>query len=62
MQWVFDEIIRLALADSVCYHFGGMLDSLIHHAAEALTVVMGLITLVHEAMRFFKKTSGVTWM
>ena len=32
-----------------------MLDSLIHHAAEALTVVMGLITLVHEAMPFLKK-------
>jgi hypothetical protein len=32
-----------------------MLDSFIHHAAEALTVVMGLIALVHEAMPFLKK-------
>jgi hypothetical protein len=32
-----------------------MLDSFVHHAAEALTVVVGLMTLVHEAMPFFKK-------
>jgi hypothetical protein len=32
-----------------------MLDSFIHHAAEALTVVVGLITVVHEALPFFKK-------
>jgi hypothetical protein len=32
-----------------------MIDAFIHHAAEALTVVVGLITLVHEALPFLKK-------
>jgi hypothetical protein len=31
-----------------------MLDSFLRHAADAFTVVMGLIALVHEAMRLLK--------
>jgi len=36
-----------------------MLDAFIHRAAEALTVLMGLITLMHEAMLFLKKAPFV---
>jgi hypothetical protein len=35
--------------------FSTMIDSLIHHAAEALTVVVGLIAIVHEALPFLRR-------